>query len=72
MENLISENKHLPDLPEASLMEKEGVNLSEMNKLLLQKIEELTLYSIQQNKTIESLIKVLDQQNSRIEKLEQN
>ncbi|WP_068473232.1 hypothetical protein [Saccharicrinis aurantiacus] len=46
----IEQNKHLPDVPSASKMEEEGVNIAEMNKILLQKVEELTLYIIQQNK----------------------
>jgi hypothetical protein len=36
-------------------MQKEGINLSEMNIKLLQKVEELTLYIIEQNKRIEKL-----------------
>jgi hypothetical protein len=43
----VQKYKHLPDVPSAVQMEKEGVNLAEMNKLLLQKIEELTLYVIE-------------------------
>ena len=46
VENFIKTNKHLPDIPSATEMEEQGVNLAEMNKLLLQKVEELTLYSI--------------------------
>ncbi len=48
VESFIKEHKHLPDIPSAAEMEASGVNLAEMNKLLLQKIEELTLYSIEQ------------------------
>ncbi len=48
VENFIKTNKHLPNIPSAEDMEKQGVNLAEMNKLLLQKVEELTLYAIQQ------------------------
>ncbi len=46
VENFIKTHKHLPDIPSAEEMEASGVNLAEMNKLLLQKIEELTLYVI--------------------------
>ncbi len=42
VEAFIRENKHLPEIPSAKEMEANGVNLAEMNKLLLQKIEELT------------------------------
>ncbi|WP_166920169.1 hypothetical protein [Flavobacterium poyangense] len=44
----IKENKHLPEIASADEMKKDGINLSEMNIKLLQKIEELTLYTIQQ------------------------
>lgn len=55
VESYILENKHLPDIPSAAQMEADGVNLAEMNKLLLQKIEELTLYMIKQQKEIDEL-----------------
>ena len=42
------------------MVEKEGIELGEMNKLLLQKIEELTLYLIQKDKQIQSLIQRVD------------
>jgi hypothetical protein len=50
VEQFVQENKHLPDVPSAKQMEEEGVGLAEMNKLLLQKVEELTLYLIEQKK----------------------
>ncbi|WP_276373034.1 hypothetical protein [Chryseolinea sp. H1M3-3] len=53
VENYINQNKHLPEVPAAKEMEAKGVNLGEMNMLLLKKVEELTLYLLQQNKTIE-------------------
>ena len=55
VERFINENKHLPDIPSAAEMEESGVNLAEMNKLLLQKIEELTLYAIKKDKEVEEL-----------------
>ncbi len=55
VETFIRANKHLPGVPNATQMEEQGVNLAEMNKLLLQKVEELTLYMIQQQKEINSL-----------------
>lgn len=55
VEEFISTNKHLPDVPSAKQMEEDGVGLAEMNKLLLQKVEELTLYVIQQQKEISQL-----------------
>jgi hypothetical protein len=62
VEAFIREHKHLPDIPGAREMEASGINLAKMNKLLLQKIEELTLYAIEQegklkekDRTVESL-----------------
>eukprot|EP01098_Paradermamoeba_levis_P013383 TRINITY_DN6091_c0_g1_i1.p2 TRINITY_DN6091_c0_g1~~TRINITY_DN6091_c0_g1_i1.p2 ORF type:complete len:268 (-),score=-34.71 TRINITY_DN6091_c0_g1_i1:2155-2958(-) len=51
VEKYINQNKHLPDVPAASETEK-GVRLAEFNTLLLQKIEELTLYIIDLDKKI--------------------
>jgi hypothetical protein len=50
----IEENKHLPEVPSAKEMEKNGVQLGEMNMLLLKKIEELTLYVIELKKENDS------------------
>lgn len=51
----IKQNRHLPGIPSAQTMVEEGVSVAEMNAKLLQKIEELTLYVIQQHKEIERL-----------------
>lgn len=53
LENFYKTQKHLPNVPDATTVEKEGINLGEMDKILLQKIEELTLYLMQQEKRIE-------------------
>jgi len=42
----ITQNQHLPEMPSARQIEKDGMNVGEMNKLLLKKVEELTLYLI--------------------------
>ena len=55
VENFIKQNGHLKDIPSAATVAEEGIDLGEMNKLLLQKIEELTLYLIELNKEIETL-----------------
>jgi hypothetical protein len=55
VEEYITRNKHLPNVPKAIEVEKNGQDLGEMQKKLLQKIEELTLYIIEQNKRIEKL-----------------
>lgn len=55
IETFIEQNGHLPNVPSASEVEKEGQNLGEMNKILLEKIEELTLLMIAQQKEIDQL-----------------
>ncbi|WP_217607274.1 hypothetical protein [Chitinophaga sp. GbtcB8] len=55
VEKYINEHKHLPDIPAASAVEKDGLDVGDMNKKLLQKVEELTLYIISLNKKNEAL-----------------
>lgn len=57
VEKHITTEKHLPGVPSAAEMKKNGVDLSQMNMTLLQKVEELTLYVIEQNKKIDALEK---------------
>nr|WP_320120080.1 hypothetical protein [uncultured Marinifilum sp.] len=57
VKEFIEENKHLPDIPSEKQVQEEGISVGEMNAKLLQKIEELTLYLIDQNKKIEDLQK---------------
>lgn len=51
----IKVNKHLPEMPAAKVIEKDGLALGEMNKLLLKNLEELILHMIEMNKRIEKL-----------------
>ena len=51
----IKANKHLPDVPSADEVVKDGLDVGSMDSKLLQKIEELTLYVIQQQKKIDKL-----------------
>lgn len=55
VENYIKTNRHLPGIPAADDVHKNGLDVGETNKQLLQKIEELTLYIIEQNKRIAQL-----------------
>ena len=66
VEKYLVENGHLEEIPSAAEVKKEGFFLEEMDAKLLQKIEELTLYTIEQEKKI----KFLEKQTARIEKLE--
>jgi len=70
LESFIKENKHLPGIPSAKQMEEEGVGLAEMNKLLLQKVEELILYSIEQHKIIQKQNEIFQSFEDRFGKLE--
>jgi len=56
-EQYINENGHLPGTPTEKEVIEQGVDLAEMNRLLLEKIEELTLHVIRQEKKIEELSK---------------
>ncbi len=55
VEEYISENGHLPQMPSAAEVEADGADLGEMNKLLLQKVEELTLYIIDLQKQLDEM-----------------
>ncbi|MCL2289830.1 MAG: hypothetical protein FWC34_03890 [Bacteroidetes bacterium] len=55
VEQFIAENQHLPNIPSAAEVEANGIELGEMNVLLLQKVEELTLYIIQMEKRLSEL-----------------
>lgn len=74
VEKHIIEKGHLPNIPTAQEVLENGINVAEMNSKLLEKIEELTLYSIKQNKQIKQLKnenEALKAQSAKIEKLEQ-
>ena len=67
----IQNNKHLPGIPSATEVAANGIELGEMNAKLLQKIEELTLYALQQQKKNEeqqNKNEELQQQNERMQK----
>lgn len=55
VEAFYKSNHHLPGIPSAEKLKETGLNLEDMNTLLLQKIEELTLHLVRQEKEIESL-----------------
>ncbi len=55
LDNYVRKNRHLPDVPTAKEVEKDGINIGEMNAILLKKVEELTLYIIAMQKEVEQL-----------------
>lgn len=61
VKSFIQENKHLPEIQSAQEMQENGVSVSELQTQLLQKIEELTLYLIQQEQTIQELRQEVEQ-----------
>jgi len=78
VERHIAEKGHLENIPSEEEVLKNGINLGEMNSKLLQKIEELTLYIIAQDKKTEQLMtfisdqnKIISEQNKRLKKLEE-
>jgi len=71
VENHIQQKGHLKDIPSAKEVKENGIFLGEMDAKLLQKIEELTLYTIQQQKEIEELTLYTSQQKKEIEELDQ-
>ncbi|MCT4326347.1 DUF3450 domain-containing protein [Elizabethkingia anophelis] len=72
VEKHIKEKKHLPEIASAAEMQKEGVNIGDFQIKLLQKIEELTLYSIEQNKQNKELFRLVEKQQEQIKNLEKN
>ncbi|CAH0304347.1 MULTISPECIES: hypothetical protein [unclassified Pedobacter] len=64
VEKYIKANKHLPEIPSAAEIEKDGVQLGEMNRLLLKKIEELTLHVINLDKKMTAL----EEENKNLKK----
>ncbi len=72
LERNIRDNGHLPGLPSAQEVESDGLHLGDMQKQIVEKIEELTLYTIEQGKRIEKLdmeIKSLRAENESLKKI---
>mgnify|MGYP001078049068 CR=1 FL=1 len=71
LERFISKEKHLPSIRQASEIKEKGVNLSKFQMKLLEKIEELTLCTLQQAKTINRKDDEIKDLNARLTALEQ-
>jgi hypothetical protein len=69
LEKFVKEQKHLPEVAPAKEMNENGTDLGDLNSKFLQKMEEMTLYIIEQNKAIEELKQALKLQSKEIEKL---
>lgn len=55
VEAFVKQEKHLPNVPSEKELKENGTDVMEMNKVLMEKVEELTLYLIEQNKQIEAM-----------------
>jgi hypothetical protein len=55
LQSYIAQEKHLPEMPSAQEMKTQGVNLGQMQMQLLKKIEELTLYTLDQEQRLDTL-----------------
>ncbi len=66
VEKYYKQNHHLPDVPSEKEIQEKGNNVGETDAILLQKIEELTLYLVQQQKDIEALKKQNQSLNEKI------
>jgi len=74
LEQYIKQNNHLPDVPSAAEVEKKGIDVGNNQATLLRKIEELTLYVIEQNKKLQQQneeISTLKKQNATLDDLKQ-
>lgn len=69
LESFIKTNSHLPNVPSAKEVETNGQDVGEMQLKLLEKIEELTLYMIEQNKELQQLRATVEIQADELEKL---
>jgi trimeric autotransporter adhesin len=65
VEKYIKSNQHLEGIPSAESVRKDGYSLSQMDEALLKKVEELTLYVIEQQKEIDALKKQVSRKNRK-------
>lgn len=68
VELFVKENGHLPDVPSSESISREGISIGEMQAVLLKKVEELTLYIIEQNKHIKEQELQIDNLKSLLNK----
>lgn len=69
VESFIIQHGHLPNVPSAEKVEAQGFEVGEMTKIQQEKIEELTLYTIEQNKQLKEQDKKLAKQEKEINEL---
>ncbi len=69
IESYIKIYRHLPDVPSTTEVKEKGIDVGEMNVILLKKIEEITLMMIEQNKSIEYLKNENKELRASVEKI---
>ncbi len=72
LEKSIKKNKHLPNIPAANVVEKEGIALGDMNKRLMEKVEELTLYIIDLDKKNNKLSEKMQKLETKLNAINAN
>ena len=68
----IDAKSHLPEIPSANEVQAEGLNITDMQLKLLQKIEELTLYTLEQHDTITEQRQIIEALQASVEALQQD
>lgn len=66
LQQFVQKNNHLPNVPSACEMEEQGINLAKSNVMLMEKVEELTLYMLQINERVKTQDELLKQQQETI------
>lgn len=66
----VTSNKHLPGVPSEKEVVESGIDIAEMNKILIQKVEELTLYLLQQDEKTEEMKAEISELKAKIIQLE--
>jgi hypothetical protein len=70
LQQFIQKNNHLPNVPSACEMEEQGINVAKSNVMLMEKVEELTLYLLQMKEQLEVQKQLLQQQQETILELQ--
>jgi hypothetical protein len=71
VKSYIDRNQHLPEFPSADQVAKDGIDVAEMNSLLVKKIEELTLYLIEKDKELKEQQEAIKKLTQRVQALEE-
>ncbi|AXT52564.1 hypothetical protein D1818_17635 [Aquimarina sp. BL5] len=70
--NYVAKNKHLPNIPSEKEMVASGMDMRMISLKLVEKVEELTLYTIQQEEKLKAQNDIIQALSKRLEQLENN